>query len=220
MELTKESVEKEYKLKLTDQQIQEIKKGGIIRFLESVAGTGIKSGVAISLIDAPMEKVWAVIHDNNHFRDFMPRTVDSILFNPSAINHVLGLRFDHSTSNPDVLIDFIKKQEIPSMNTATGYFFSIIDMPWPLNNRWYIIKLTDIKEQNRWQQSWDMVIGNVKSIQGSWILTPYGSNTLTAYIVFTDPGFVLPDPLINLANNAVLPDIIRAVKKRAKKIQQ
>ena len=100
-----------------------------------------------------------------------------------------------------------------------GFFFNLLDMPWPLKNLWYIIKLTDTKGENKWQNTWEMVTGNMKSDRGSWTLIPYaGDKTLVIYSAFADPGFIVPDPFVNLVLNVGLPGILQAVKRRLKKI--
>jgi hypothetical protein len=219
MEFTKEYFEKNYDLRLTDQQIEEVQKGGVVRAFETVPGTGIKNGLAVAAIDAPLQKVWAVIHDHNSFKDFMPNTKESILFDPSVLKDALDLDFDHSSSDPKVLMEFLKAHRVGEMVNASGYFFNLLDMPWPLKNLWYIIKLSDIKKENKWQNTWEMVAGNMKSDRGSWTLIPHtGDKTVVIYSAFADPGVVLPDPFVNLALNVGLPGIIRAVKKRVKKI--
>lgn len=220
MNLSKEEFKKFYDLNLTDYQVEEIKMGEIVKVFESVPGTGIKNALAVSVIDAPIQRVWAVIHDHNSFKDFMPNMKETILFDPSVLKQALDLKFDHSTADPEILIDFLKKHQVNEMINASGYFFNLLNMPWPLKNLWYIIKLTDIKENDKWQHKWEMVAGNMKSDRGSWTLAPCsGNQTVVVYIAFADPGIIVPDPFINLATNVVLPGILRAVKRRIKKIQ-
>ena len=219
MEFTKQYFEQNYDLKLTEQQVGEIQNGKIVRAFETVPGTGIKNGLAVSVIDAPAQKVWAVIHDHNNFKDFMPNTEESILFDPTVLKEALDLKFDHATADPKMLMDFLKKHRVTEMGNAPGYFFNLLDMPWPLKNLWYIIKLTDTKGENKWQNTWEMVAGNMKSDRGSWTLIPYsGDKTLVIYSAFADPGFIVPDPFVNLVLNVGLPGILQAVKRRLKKI--
>lgn len=219
MDLTKDLFGENYKLQLTDQQIEEIKKGEIVRILKSVSGTDIKNGIAVALIDAAVDNVWKVIHDNNNFKQFMPRVSESILFDSSVLKQALDLPFDHASGDPSVLIDFLKKHQIDTMTAPTAHFFNVVDMPWPFKNIWYIIVLKDKTENDMLQQTWDLVAGNVKADQGSWTLRPYTDDrTLVVYTALVDIGTHIPDVFINLGNNVLLPDIIRAVKRRVKKI--
>ena len=219
MEFTKNYFEQNLDLKLSVQQIGEIQSGKIIRAFETVPGTGIKNGLAVSVIDAPAQKIWAVIHDHNNFKDFMPNTEESILFDPAVLKEALDLKFDHAAPDPKMLMEFLKKHRVQEMGDATGYFFNLLSMPWPLKNLWYIIKLTDTKGVNGWQNSWEMVAGNMKSDRGSWTLIPCDNDkTLVIYRAFADPGFIVPDPFVNLVLNVGLPGILQAVKRRLKKI--
>ncbi len=219
MELTRENVEKQYGLRLTDRQVADIQRGEIVRTFETVQGTGIKTGMAAGILDAPIEKVWAVIHDHNNFKDFMPNTKESILFDPAVVQQALGLKFDYSSSDPGVLMDFLREHRVSAMSGATGYFFNLLNMPWPLRDLWYIIKLTDQKREDVWINSWEMLAGNMKSDRGSWTLVPYSDGaTFVLYNAFADPGVVVPDPFVNLALNVGLPGILRAVKRRSKRL--
>ena len=219
MEFTKNYFEQNLDLKLTDQQIGEIQSGKIVRAFETVPGTGIKNGLAVSVIDSPAQSIWAVIHDHNNFKDFMPNTEESILFDPAVLKEALDLKFDHLAPDPKMLMEFLKKHRVQEMGDATGYFFNLLSMPWPLKNLWYIIKLTDTKGVNGWQNSWEMVAGNIKSDRGSWTLIPCDNDkTLVIYRAFADPGFIVPDPFVNLVLNVGLPGILQAVKRRLKKI--
>ncbi len=219
MELTQEHLEEEYGLRLTEQEVADVRRGGIVRTFESVQGTGIKTGMAVAVLDVPVDKVWSVIHDHNNFKDFMPNIKESILFDPAVVQQALDLNFDRASSNPELLMDFLREHRISSMNGATGYFFNLLDMPWPLKDLWYIIKLTDLVQENLWKNSWEMLAGNMKSDRGSWTLVPYSEgDTFVLYNAFADPGIVVPDPFVNLALNVGLPGILRAVKRRSKKV--
>ena len=149
----------------------------------------------------------------------MPNTIESILFDPEVLKEALALKFDHFAADPKVLIEFLKKHRVHEMGNAPGFFFNLLDMPWPLKNLWYIIKLIDTKGENKWQNTWEMVAGNMKSDKGSWTLIPNsGDKTLVIYSAFADPGFIVPDPFVNLVLNVGLPGILQAVKRRLKKI--
>ncbi len=219
MELTQEHLEEKYGLRLTEQEVADVRRGGIVRTFESVQGTGIKTGMAVAVLDVPVDKVWSVIHDHNNFKEFMPNIKESILFDPAVVQQALDLKFDRASSNPELLMDFLREHRVGSMNGATGYFFNLLDMPWPLKDLWYIIKLTDLVQDNVWKNSWEMLTGNMKSDRGSWTLVPYSEgDTFVLYNAFADPGIVVPDPFVNLALNVGLPGILRAVKRRSKKV--
>lgn len=203
---------------ITPDQWAVLKKGEIIKWLEAVKGTEVKKGVAIGIVDAPAEQVWRVIHQNNDFVHFMPRMLESILVDPAAIDQAKALKFDYNTGDPQELIQFLKKHRVDKMTDTTGYFFSLLSIPWPATNRWYIIKLEDFVTSGRRYQHWTLVIGNLKTNDGSWELIPLDNDrTLVTYTVFSDPGGLIPDWIINVGTNQTLPDVIKSVRKRVKK---
>ena len=203
---------------ITPDQWSIIKDGGIVKQLESVKGTEVKEGVAIGIVDAPPQQVWNVIHENNDFVHFMPRMLESILVNPDAIAKAKALKFDYNTGDPKELVHFLKKHRVDKMTGTTGYFFSLLNVPWPATNRWYIIKLDDFVTSGRWYQHWSLVLGNLKTNDGSWELVPLDNNrTLVTYTVFSDPGGEIPDWIINIGTKQTLPGVIEALRKRVKK---
>ncbi len=206
-----------YAVDISPAQWKMLKKGEVVKWLEPVKGTEVKKGVAIGIVNASPEDIWAVLHQNNDFKAFMPRTIESILVDPSAIPGAVALKFDHNTPDPKALIKYLRQHRAEKMTGTTGYFFSLLNMPWPLVNRWYIIKLEDFVTSGRWFQHWTMVMGNVKTNNGSWELVPLDKGrTLVTYTLFTDPGGSVPDFLINLGTNVTLPGVIEAVRKRVK----
>jgi len=203
---------------ITPEQWAVLKKGGIVKWLKATKGTEIKKGVVIGIINAPPPQVWTVVHENNNFSKFMPRMFISILVDPSVIEEAKSLKFDRDTGDPKPLIAFLKKHRAAKMTDTTGYFFAIIDTPWPATNRWYIIKLKDSVTKNRWFQHWNLIIGNLKINDGSWELLPFDNDkTLAIYTSLVDPGGMIPNFIINIGTNQTLPDLIRAVRKRVKK---
>jgi hypothetical protein len=68
---------------------------------------------------------------------------------------------------------------------------------------------------------WHLVVGNMRTSDGSWELRPVGEDsaqTLTIYTVSSDPGIPVPAPLIKVALDNTLPDVIHGLRKRVKKL--
>ncbi len=191
--------------------------GGILKWLKEIKGTEVKEGIAIGIVDAPPQKVWKVVHENNDFVSFMPRTLDSVLVDPGCIAQAKAMKLDYDTGDPKQLIAFLKKHRVDAFTGTTCYFFSRVDVPWPATNRWYLLKLDDTVTPGRWYESWSLILGNLKSNDGSWDLRPLDNDrTLVTYKVFSDPGGMIPDWIINIGTNQTLPEVIKAVRKRVK----
>ncbi|MBU0568616.1 hypothetical protein KJ693_03175 [bacterium] len=199
--------------------------GELMSICESVEGTRVKRGKAIGIIDAPPHIVWEVITDNNHFKEFMPRTLESLVVNKDLMPLILKKR-PKSTEKVERIIGNPVDPRIYQVKGGTYsiYFYSLLDFPWPISNKWYIIKID--RDETRvadgiYQSSWDMVIGNLRTNQGSWLLEPYGkSQTKATYSLLTDPGGCIPDSFINMGTEKTMPDVIRAVRGRARKLMR
>ncbi len=177
---------------ITPDQWVLLKRGDIINRVEPVR-PGEERGVAIGIVDAPPAEVWKVIHENNDFKRFMPSMLESILIDPSVIPQVKALKFDYTTGDPKELIQLLKKHRIEKMIDTTGYFFSLLSVPWSPVHKWYVVKLEDTVTNDRWFQNWSMVIGNLKTNNGSWDLLPLeGDKTLVTYTLFVDSGGLMP----------------------------
>jgi hypothetical protein len=49
---------------------------------------------AVGVIYAPIDKIWEVINDYNHFKDFMPRIKESFIVNPAELKEILDVRVE------------------------------------------------------------------------------------------------------------------------------
>lgn len=200
--------------------------GEIIAHSESVKGTDVKRGTVIAAINAPPETVWQVITDNNHFREFMPKTLESMIVSPEKLKEVLRKAPRRSEE-----VEKLLGKDPPNLSQyrAAGghygvYFYSLLDFPWPVSNKWYIIKIQ--RDETRasehiYSERWDLEIGNIAANKGYWLLEPYGEGmTKVTYQLLTDPGGHIPKSFIEMGTKVTMPDIIRAVRERAIKISE
>lgn len=199
--------------------------GELITICEPVEGTRVKRGKVLGVIDAPPYIVWEVITDNNHFKDFMPHTLESLVVNKDLMPLVQKRR----PENIREVKRIIGKPVDPRIYQIKGgkysiYFYSLLDFPLPISNKWYIIKIDHDETraaEGIYQSSWDMVTGNLRSNQGFWLLEPYGkSQTKVTYSLLTDPGGYMPDFFINMGTKKTMPDVIQAVRNRARELMR
>lgn len=195
--------------------------GEIIVSAKGVPGKAIQCAEMMGVIDAPPEIVWRVINDVNNFKNFMPRTRNSMAVAPEKIPLILQERPTRAEEVEKLLGPIPAdpaSYRLPG-GTYTVYFYSNLDFPWPCNNRWYIIK--GWKDETRaaqqhYHSSWSLVIGNLKENSGEWLLEPFGpTKTKAIYKLCTDPGGGIPKFLVKQATNSTMPQIIKAVRKRA-----
>jgi hypothetical protein len=200
--------------------------GEIIAYSESVEGTDVKRGTVIAAINAPPEIVWQVITDNNHFREFMPKTLESMLVSPEKLKEVL-----QKAPRTREEVEKLLGKDLPHLSQYRSagdhyvvYFYSLLDFPWPVSDKWYIIKIQRDEtraSENIYSERWDLEIGNLAANNGYWLLEPYGKGiTKVTYQLLTDPGGNIPKSFIEIGTKVTMPDIIRAVRERAFKISE
>jgi hypothetical protein len=192
---------------------------------EGVPGESLKCAKVIGVVDAPPEIVWQVITDVNDFKNFMPRTLNSMAV-PEEKVLLIKQRGPNQTAE-DVEQSLgapvnLNSYRIPG-GKYTGYLYSHLEFPWPCRNRWYIIKVSHDESratQHIYQNSWSLEIGNLKENSGEWLLEPFGSSkTKATYRLCTDPGGYIPGFLVKQGTYHTMPDIIKAVREQAAKLR-
>ncbi|MFW6122739.1 MAG: SRPBCC family protein [Thermodesulfobacteriota bacterium] len=195
--------------------------GEIITDFEEVPGSNLKKGRVVGVVAAPPEEVWEVVTDANNFQFFMPRMLRSRLLRPEEVKRILQARPTSaaaveagfgSAPPPEVAQFRVPGQKYP------GYFFGQVKVPWPLGNRWYIIKLQYDESQaarHIYTSSWSLVTGNLKENRGEWKVEPFGEDkTRLTYRVVTDPGGLVPNFIVEKFTAQTLPQIIIGVRNR------
>lgn len=195
--------------------------GEIIVSAKEVPGDSRKSAEMMGVINASPEIVWQVINDVNNFKNFMPRTRNSMAVAPEKIPLILQKRPARAEEVEKLLGPLPAdpaSYRVPG-GTYSVYLYCNLDLPWPFHNRWYIIKGT--KDETRaaehyYHSTWSLVTGNLKENSGEWILEPFGpGKTKAVYRLRTDPGGAIPKFLVREGTYTTMPQIIKAVRKQA-----
>jgi len=198
---------KEIQLKLT--------RGKIITRITKLPNSNTHICQAMGVIYAPIEKIWEVISDYNHFKDFMPRIKESFIVNPSELKKILDIEVEEWKK----FEKYLRNYKLEQINGDIIYFYNRFNMPWPFKNRYYILKMVQYPESFSFR--WTQFIGNTKVNDGSWELIPFkGSKrkTLGVYTLITDPGVSVSPSLCRLAIKITLPGTIKSVRKRVLKL--
>ena len=194
--------------------------GEIITFFEAEPGSNLKKGQVTGVVAAPPEKVWEVILDANNFQDFLPRMLRSRLIRQEELARILAVRPPSAaaveailSSNPPEVAHF----RLPGQKYR-GYFYGHVKVPWPLGNRWYIVKVQWDESQavrHIYTSSWSLVTGNLKENRGEWKVEPFDDQkTRLTYRVATDPGGLAPKFIVEKFTAQNLPLIILGVRNR------
>ena len=171
---------------------ERLARGEVVVELREVAGSAVKRGVAIALIDEPAARLYGVVTDNARFAEFMPHVTESTV-----------------EAQPDGSIVNEQRLDLPLV-TDRHYRVRVIDTA-DEENGWKVRR-----------SAWSYVpgSGNIVESRGSWTLVELGERrTLLLYEVFTDPGGWIPAWLYNQATRKTLPDLIASVAARARSIE-
>jgi carbon monoxide dehydrogenase subunit G len=195
--------------------------GQIITHVSQVPGSAAaRRGEVIGVVDASPEKVWQVVIDANNFEKFLPRMIRSKLVRSDELKTILQVR-PKKASEAEALLG-LSPPDIAHFRTPggkyTGYFYGHVEVPWPVGNRWYIVKVQWDETQaarHIYTCSWSFIIGSLRENKGEWKVEPFGENrTLLTYQVVTDPGAFAPKFLVDNFTNKTLPQVITGVRRR------
>lgn len=101
------------------------------------------------------------------------------------------------------------------------YAFQYYDVPWPVANRWMVVKTEDDETKSaggNYRARWTKVVGNVRMMEGTLELTRFEGHwnqTRLEYWVQADPGSHVPRFLIRWGVKRVMPAVIQAIRRQA-----
>lgn len=195
--------------------LEKLKKGKIIAQIRRLPGSNTYKCKAMGIVYAPRDVLWKILSDYNNFKYFMPNIKESFIVHPEGLEAFPEIKNSQIKDWPKFekeLIEF--KQE--NVQGDTLYFYNRFNLPWPLKDRYYILKM--IRKPEDYAFYWTLYAGNTKVNKGSWELMPFkGSRrkTLAVYTLLTDPGVSVSPGLMRIAIKIALPGTIKAVRKRA-----
>jgi Polyketide cyclase / dehydrase and lipid transport len=176
-------------IELSKKEQEKLVEGETIVSLKTIKGP-IKEGTVIGLIDAPPERVFKIVTDNDNFEEFMPYVTQS----------------DVEQGEEGAIINY-QHLDFP---------FPVGDRYYKIN----IINTIESKKRGQvFISAWTYVkgSGNIDDTYGSWILEEYNKGkTLVTYIVCTDIGGWIPSWAQNMATEIALPEIIERVRQQEK----
>lgn len=194
--------------------------GEILVSTTELPETGVKQGEATGVVKAPPAKVWQVISDVNRYSEFMPRTVNSRVVTPEQVAQ-LGQVPPASAAEVEAVLGPIPPDPAPFRQPGgknVEYLYGRLRLPWPLGERWYILRLERDETQAERQvytATWRLMMGNLRENRGEWHLKAFGEgHTLLLYRLAADPGCRVPKFLLNQGTLVTLPEVLQAVRRR------
>lgn len=172
-------------------------KDGVRVSARAVPGSSIKEVRAEGLVEAPPERVLAVLADVSAYPEIMPPTEAARLLQKGED----GAAFYYMVINPPL----IRRRD---------YCISLIQAHLPdgrLRSAW---ALHDAGGRCPAPQPGLL---RIQRNQGEWLLTPVrdGQATQVVYQAYTDPGGQVPAWMVNLATARSLPGVFRSLRRAA-----
>ena len=174
---------------LTPQDSAKVSSGEVvIRRLPPTGGDGVAAR-AFAVVKAPAKKVWPVLRDCQHFKEFLPRTKESVLKSRVGLTSVCYTKIDMPFPFSDLWADVKSVEEV----VPGGAF----------KRSWSLIKGTYKRNNGSW-------------IVKPW--GPSGSESLLIYAIDLDPDTSVPDFIIRKAQTSTLPDLFEAIRRRVRSL--
>lgn len=153
--------------------------------------------IAVSEIKAPVEVVFNVLSDFEHYPEFMPYVKES---------RVLSRKGDSElVTYARIAPPFVNERDYPlrvRMTRGTPRNSGVFRIDWTASPK----ARPEIEGVVR-----------VKLNEGSWLAEPLhrGKRTRLTYMLLTNPGGLIPHFVVNLSNTIAIPELFEAVKKRS-----
>lgn len=166
---------------------RQVERGEVVSWMIEVEGSPVKEGIALGLVEATPERVFAVVTDNARFAEFMPYVEESTL-----------------EIRPDGALVNRQRLDLPWPVRDREYEVSLVN------------EVVADAEPPLWRSSWTHVegFGNIEDSQGAWRVFACDGIALVEYRVLTDPGGGIPTFLKNSATRRSLGRPIEAVRER------
>jgi hypothetical protein len=196
---------------------RDLREGKIIVTRPGSADPHVLCGRVMGIIDAPIDLVWMALSDYNHFHQFLPRLPVTFIVDKNVMVEINK----KPQWNRQELESMLSRHRLHTLNSDTVYFYNVLDMPFPVGDRWYLLKM--IREPEKYTVHWSIVTGNMVVNDGSWELTPCSddpSHTLAVYTTCSDSGVNLPKFIINIGMKKSLPGIITGLRGRVHQMKK
>ncbi|MCK5798768.1 MAG: SRPBCC family protein [Deltaproteobacteria bacterium] len=169
--------------KLSPEQRRSLHRGEIITRTLRVTKTRGR-GEAIGVIDAPPARVFSVIADVAHYKEFMTRVTESKVIKREGNTY----DFAYTIDMPWPLADY---------HCVTHNVHKVYAKHQRYERRWKLVSGTFTKNEGYWRL-------------GPWP----GGKTLVTYSVVVQPKTAVPDFIVNFVAKKALPRAIKSIRKR------
>jgi ribosome-associated toxin RatA of RatAB toxin-antitoxin module len=121
-------------------------------------------------------------------------------------------------ANVDTYKEFVPRIT-GSRRVKNGRFVVECNMPWPVNKTWAYVKVNRGIRKGVHTLTWKMTNGTLKRYKGVAWIQPLGKNlSLLTYEMLVVPHTKAPDSMLTKGLKVAVKDMVKAVRKRAKKV--
>jgi hypothetical protein len=214
---------KKHSLDTPEERLRRLRSGEIL-----TDGGYLKKGAwgkMEGVVQVPPKVVWRLFLQSNEWRRYgLPNLADS-----RAVTEEIARSVEDSKKVDDFykilggqVFDPIKDQKKGVV--WTNYAFQYYDFPWPLANKWMVLKNSQDETrapEDVYRSSWVKVAGNVQTVNGSVSLEPFDNDpnlTLFKYHVESDPGSAVPKFLLKWGVKKTMPAALNVIRREAAKV--
>ncbi len=169
---------------------------GMIIYNRKSAGSGINEVLALTKMERPASRLFAVVSGYPHYPLFMPYVIKSEVLqeNENKVWVFQELDFPWPISNRYYTIELTTNKE----QSAQGHYL----ISWTL--------------AQTAQESIASKGVKLERDDGHWLFCTLGENqTFVEYYIHSNPGGILPSWVVNEANTRAVPEVLKAVRQRS-----
>ncbi len=187
--------------------------------------TGGVWGRMEAFIEAPPRVIWRLFLAANDWNRYgLPSLADS-----RTVTEEIGHLSSQTENIHDVYHILSGRVFDPFANQKPGaqwinYALQHYDLPWPVKNRWMILKNTNDESRSligTYRTDWVKVAGNVKTVTGGVTLQAVAGEpemTYLTYHVESNPGSSVPKFILKWGVRRSMPAAIRVIRREAARI--
>ncbi len=176
---------------------------------------------AEGVMQASPEEVWKHLIRFNDYSKFMPRVLESFFISSSGVEALKSAPTRNASRIRALALPYRTNVKPVSGQKWEGDVFMVLDTPFPVENRWYVIHVIQDETkaaEKTYRRCWDLVTGNIDAAHGCWNLSPSAepAGTLARYEDSINPGGNVPDWAAKMGSRQTIPDVFRSLEKRSK----
>ena len=175
---------------------------------------------AEGVLNATPEAVWDYLIRFNDYSKFMPRVRESFFISLEGVERLRGSIKQGSEAARKIAENYRTEMPRKIGKKWEGMVFMALDLPFPVKNRWYIIRAIQDETQGSrrlYQRCWSFVTGNIAGASGCWNLSPTDqpTETLARYEDNINPGGHVPHWIAELGADQTVPQIFDSLERVA-----